>query len=160
MPSRLIPAATRDEGIASFARFASHFLPGRDLVLSVEEAREERTPKQRAALFGVAYASLMAQMGLHGAREKDDLHEFMLGEFFGWRERPGLGWSRKFPVRTTTTDEHGRRDVLSTRQQIAFYKFIQQRAAEFGYDIPDPDKEWYRRAEREEELERQAQRAE
>lgn len=91
MVDRLIPGTDREDAIQSFARLVQNFLPGRDLVASIEEAKEERSTKQRAALFGVAYASLMAQMGLRGAREKDDLHEFMLGEYFGWRERPGLG---------------------------------------------------------------------
>ena len=159
MVSRTLPAATRDEAFASFARLVQNFLPGRDLVVTVEEVKEDRSTKQRAALFGVAYASLMAQMGLRGAREKDDLHEFMLGEYFGWRERPGLGPPRKFPIRTTTTDENGKRDVISVRQQMDFYAFIQQRAAEGGYDVPDPDKEWFRKAEREAELEEQARRA-
>lgn len=159
MPDRLIPADNRDEAIQSFARLVRHFLPGRDLVVTVDEVKQERTGKQRAALFGVAYAALMEQMGLRGAREKDDLHEFLLGEYYGWREKPGLGTTRRFPVRTTTTDEAGNRDVISTRQQLAFYAWIQQRAAEYGYDVPDPDPEYFRKAEREAELERQARRA-
>lgn len=158
MPSRILPAATREEAFASFARLVRDFLPGRDLVASIEEAKEERSSKQRAALFGVAYASLMAQMGLHGAREKDDMHSMFCGDFFGWRERPCLGGVLRIPIRTTTTDENGKRDVISVRQQMAFYAFIQQRAAEFGYDVVDPDPEWFRKAEREEELDRQARR--
>ena len=159
MVSRPIPATNREDAIASFARLVQHFLPGRELVVQVEEFVPERSAKQRASLFGVAYKSLMEQMGLSGAKEKDDLHTFMLGEFFGWREKQVLGQTLRFPVRTTTTDENGRRDVLTVRQQMAFYAWIQQRAAEYGYDVPDPDPEWSRRAEREAEIEEQARRA-
>lgn len=154
MPSRILPAATREEAFASFARLVQNFLPGRDLVASIEEAKEERTAQQRKALFAAAYGPLMEAMGLRGDRDKNELHEMFCGEYWGWRDH---GLVRR-PVRTTTTDEHGRRDVISIRQQMAFYAFIQQRAAEGGYDVPDPDKEWFRKAEREEELERQSQR--
>lgn len=155
MPSRLIPAAKRDEWIASFARFVSHFMPGRELVVSVQEYVPERTAKQRNSLFGVAYKALMEQMGLRGERDKQELHNLFCGDYWGWRD---VGMVRR-PVRTTTTDEHGRRDVISIRQQMAFYAFIQQRAAEYGYDVPDPEKEWFRKAEREAELEQQAARS-
>jgi hypothetical protein len=159
MPSRAIPATNREDAIASFARLVQHFMPGRELVVKVEEFVPERSAKQRASLFGVAYRALMEQMGLSGAREKDQLHADMCGEYFGWREKPGLGSTLRSPLRTTTTDENGRRDVLSVRQQMAFYAWIQRRAAEFGYDVPDPDPEWYRKAEREAEIEEQAGRA-
>ena len=154
MPSRILPSDTREEAFASFARLVQNFMPGRDLVVTVEEVKEERTAQQRKGLFKVAYGSLMEAMGLRGERDKQELHEMFCGEYFGWRD---YGLVRR-PVRTTTTDEHGRRDVISIRQQMAFYAFIQQRAAEGGYDVPDPDKEWFRKAEREEELEQQARR--
>lgn len=158
MPSRMIPATDRDEALASFDRLVLHFLPGRDLVATIEEYVPERTVKQRKSLFGVAYKSLMEQMGLHGEREKDQLHEMMCGEYWGWRDSVMLGSAKRVPVRTTTTNERGERDVISTREQLDFYAWIQQRAAEHGYDIPDPDKEWFRKAEREAELEEQARR--
>lgn len=158
MSDRLIPATDRGEAVASFARLVEHFLPGRELVVTVDEFVPERTTKQRNSLFGVAYRALMEQMGLRGKREQDDLHRDMCGEYFGWRELPSLCGARRQPVRTTTTDERGERDVLSVRQQMAFYAWLQQQAATMGYDVPDPDKEWFRRAEREAELEEQARR--
>lgn len=145
--------------MASFDRLVEHFLPGRELVVSVEEFVPERTVKQRNTLFGVAYKSLMAQMGLAGEREKQDLHRHLCGEYWGWRHLGGLGTAFRYPLRTTTTNEAGQRDVISTREQLAFYAFIQRQAAQYGYDVPDPDPEWFRKAEREAELEEQARRA-
>ena len=159
MITRTLPPDDRDECWNVLGRLVQHFLPGKELTVTVDERKIERTTQQRKALFAAAYKSLMEQMGLSGAREKDDLHEFMLGEYFGWREKQVLGQARRFPARTTTTDENGRRDVLTVRQQMAFYSWLQRRAAEFGFDVPDPDPEWYRRAEREAEIEEQARRA-
>ena len=155
---RLIPATDRDRSIELLANFVRHYLPGKDLSVDVEEFAEERTDKQRRTLFGVAYKSLMAQMGLAGEREKDQLHEMMCGEYFGWTWASALCARSRVPVRTTTRNERGERDVLSVRQQMAFYAWLQQRAAEYGYDVPDPDPEWFRKAEREAELEEQARR--
>ena len=156
---RLIPATERDRAIELLANFVRHYLPGKELSVDVEEFAEERTGKQRRALFGVAYKSLMDQMGLAGEREKDQLHEMMCGEYFGWRDASTMGATSRVPARTTTRNEAGERDVLSVRQQMAFYAWLQRRAAEYGYEIPDPEPEFYRRAEREAELEEQARRA-
>lgn len=154
MPSRPIPATDREQAIASLARFIEYFLPGKELVVTVEEAKQERTAKQRASLFGVAYKSLMEQMGLSGSREQDDLHTFLLGEYFGWKEKTVLGGMRKVPVRTTTTDADGKREVISTREQLDFYAWIQRRAAEHGFDVPDPDPMWFARAQIDAEIDR------
>ena len=156
---RLIPATERDRAIELLANFVRNHLPGKELVVDVYEFAEERTGKQRRSLFGVAYKSLMDQMGLAGEREKDQLHEMMCGEYWGWTWSSTLGARARVPVRTTTRNELGERDVLSVRQQMAFYDWLQRRAAAYGYDIPDPEPEWFRKAEREAELEEQARRA-
>ena len=53
MPSRLLPAATREEAFASFARLVRDFMPGRDLVASIEEAKEERSLPQNSAFHAI-----------------------------------------------------------------------------------------------------------
>lgn len=159
MPSRLIPADNRERAIELLGNLVRHHLYGKELVVTVEAFVEERSDKQRRSLFGCAYRALMEQMGLAGSRDKDQLHEMMCGEYWGWRESKALGVVKRVPVRTTTRNEQGERDVISVRQQMAFYAWIQQRAAEYGYDVPDPDAEWFRRAEKEAELEEQSRRA-
>lgn len=153
---RTIPSADRQQAIESLSRLLAHFLPGRDLVVTVEEFRPERSTKQSAALFGCAYKALMEQMGLRGERDKEELHTAMCGEFWGWRDSEALGTVRRVPVRTTTTGPDGKRDVISTTEALAFYAFIQQRAAEYGYDVPDPDPAWRVRAQLDAELEARA----
>lgn len=53
MPSRILPAATREDALASFARLARDFMPGRDLVASIEEAKEGRSPPQNAVFHAI-----------------------------------------------------------------------------------------------------------
>lgn len=158
MVDRVIPATDREDAIQSFARLVNNFLPGRELTVTIEEAKTERSDLQRRSLFGCAYKALMAQMGLSGESEKNDLHEFLCGEFWGWREKNIMGQIHRYPIRTTTRGEDGKRDVISVREQLDFYAWIQRRAAENGYDVPDPEKEWFRKAERDAELEEEAKR--
>lgn len=104
--------------------------------IEIKELRKERTLNQNAAMFGVAYAAIMEATGLQGDAEQRQLHSDFCGEFFGWAEGP-LGQRR--PVRTTTSNERGERDVIDTATMADFYVFVQRRAAEYGIDVPDPD---------------------
>jgi hypothetical protein len=55
-------------------------------------------------------------------------------------------WSKR-PVRTTTTNEQGERDVIGKLLMAEFYEFIQRRSAEVGFDVPDPDPLWFTKGE-------------
>lgn len=104
----------------------------------VEVSKEtvKRTPKQLSSLFGVAYKSIMEQTGLEGARQKEQLHRNMCGEFFGWRSDPVLG---QMPARTTTTNEAGEREEISIDTAMHMYAFIQRFMLEFDVTVPEPD---------------------
>lgn len=111
--------------------------------VEITEHHKARTEKQRKALFGAAYKPLMEFMGLRGNEDKEELHAFFCGEFWGWREGPMM---RKRPVRTTTKDENGKRDEITIPVALEFYAFIQQRAAEHGVYVADPDPFWKEKA--------------
>jgi hypothetical protein len=49
------------------------------------------------------------------------------------------------PVRTTTTNEAGERDVVDTVTMARMYDFIQRTAAGYGIDVPSPDPMWSQR---------------
>ncbi len=117
-------------------------------------ARSERSEKQNAALWGCAYKYLKKETG----SDEDSMHEFFCGEFFGWVEKVVFGRRKIRPKRTTTTDEDGNKDIISTLQFMNFYEFIQRKmATDFGYDVPDPDPDWKRRERELAERERIAQ---
>jgi hypothetical protein len=99
--------------------------------------QKKRSDKQRKALFGAAYKPIMEFMGLRGEDDKEELHRFFCGEFWGWaKDGP---FSSRRPARTTTKNERGERDEIDTKTALEFYAFIQQKAAEQGIYVPDPD---------------------
>lgn len=108
--------------------------------VTIEPHKKEFSGKQRRSIFGPAYKALMEFSGLEGNDDKEELHRFMCGEFFGWRELP-IG--RK-PRRTTTRDEWGKRNPIDTEEAARFYAFLQRRGADVGCYVPDPDPLWNR----------------
>lgn len=107
--------------------------------ISIIRYVKARTDKQRKALFGAAYKALMEFSGLQGSEDKNELHRFMCGEYFGWIED---AFGRKTPLRTTTKNERRERDEISVEAALDFYAFLQRRGAEVGCFVPDPDPFW------------------
>lgn len=108
-------------------------------VVELKRYQKPRTDTQNSALWGVAYKALRDQMG----EESDALHEFFCGEWFGWVDRECFGRITQRPRRTTTHDENGKRDVIVAGEFAKFYDFIQYRAAQHGFSVPDPDPLWH-----------------
>jgi hypothetical protein len=106
-------------------------------LIEVDEFHPKRSKKQRGSLFGVAYKAIMESTGLHGEQDKKDLHQFFCEEYFGYIEATSI--SPRKPKRTTTKNEAGEKDEIDTVEALKMYRFIQQRAAENGIDVPDPD---------------------
>jgi len=99
------------------------------LRLTVEEAKSRRSDQQNKYLWGVCYPTM--RCALPEEWTNDDLHEFWLGEFYGWDILEGLGRKRMKPKRRSSR--------LSTVEFAAYVAFLQQQAAErLGVYIPDP----------------------
>lgn len=143
----IIPEKDRQEIADRLHQFFFDALPGKKLEVIVRQYKPPRSSAQNRALFGVAYKALAEQMGLSGAREIDDLHTMMCGLFWGWNETQVLGQRKKRPKRTTTTNESGEREVIPKLLFAEFYNFVQRKAAEFGYLVPDPDPQWFLKEE-------------
>lgn len=98
-----------------------------------------RTSKQNRALFGLAYKILEDATG----HSKEELHEFFCGKFFGRVEYDFFGEQRSRPIRTTTTDEDGKRDILAWDRFSDFFESVRTFAAtELEIAIPDPDPDY------------------
>ncbi len=106
----------------------------------VEEFKPRRSLSQNAYLH-VCYKTFGDALGY----DPEDMREALLGTYFGWKEKkvPRTPSNREgvesVPVRTTTTDETGKRDVLSKKALSEYVAFIQRKAAEQGIFIPDPE---------------------
>jgi len=127
MQAFTVPAAGRQASAQRIAAFIESALPGKPLRVTVEVAKRKRSDPQNDALWGVAYETLKQATG----NDPKDLHEFFLGEHFGWEIYEVMGQKRRRPMR--------RSSKLSTVEFSEFYAFIQQRAAECGYYVPDPN---------------------
>lgn len=91
-----------------------------------------RSLSQNAYLWGVVYPTLLTETGLtEQGWQKDDLHEYLLGECFGWNTLEGFGRKRLKPMNRSSN--------LSKMEFVDYVAFIQQFAAEHGVVIPDPD---------------------
>lgn len=116
----------REQIAANLHAFVMKALPGKRLKVTVEEAKKRRSDEQNRALWGVAYKALSDATG----NDAEDLHTFFLGEHFGWEVVTVMGEKKRRPMR--------RSSGLSTVEFAEFYSFIQRRAAEAGYYVPDP----------------------
>jgi len=115
--------------------------------LILQPFKHERTNQQNRYLRGVATKMLADHLGY----EEQEMHELLCGLHWGFFQRKcpktpnnprGI---KDVPVRTTTTDENGERDVLNKRDLWDYVEFVQRFGAEHGVVIPDPDPDYWRR---------------
>lgn len=99
--------------------------------VQIEEARPRRSDHQNRYLWGVCYRTILDSGLREQGWDADDVHEYFLGEHFGWETLEGFGRKRLKPVR--------RSSKLSKMEFMDYVAFIQRKAAEMGIYIPDPD---------------------
>ncbi len=107
---------------------------GKSWKVSVEEIKSERSLAQNSYLW-VAYTAISKATGY----EKLDIHEDICKRHFGTRLKRVPGGVKEVPIRTTTTDAHGRRSVLSKMEFAELVEFVKRYGAEAGVYIEDPD---------------------
>ena len=122
-------AMPRDRMLERIGQFLAGLSPDKAWKLEVCEHRRKRSDQQNAYLWGVCYATLLKADALHGW-DADDLHEYFLGEHFGWERLEGMGRVRLQPIR--------RSSKLTVTEFGDFVDFIHRKAAEFGVYIPEP----------------------
>lgn len=136
MKTVTLPPKAREAEVGKLLPILLNFETGKPVNVKLSIARPERTPDQLKYLWGVAIKMLSE----HAGYEKDDVHEYLCGSFWGWKPKrlPG-GRSQEVPIRTTTVDEDGNRDVVDGEDFWKYVEFVQRVGARHGVVIPDPD---------------------
>lgn len=131
-----LPPKDRDAVIARIAETLRFFQLGKPVNVKMTIARPERTLPQLRYLWGVPYKMLAEHFGY----EREEISEYLCGSFWGWKPKklPG-GRSHDVPIRTTTEDEDGNRDVIDGQAFWDYVEWIQRVGARQGIVIPDPD---------------------
>lgn len=119
------------------------FLQQQSLPLNVDcnPWKPSRSNEQNALLFGVIYPPIAQAMG-YPVDGDNGIHAFMCGTHFGWVDRPVPKTPRNpdgvasFPFRSTTRNEHGKRNVLSKAEFSDFIATVERIAAQAGVFIP------------------------
>lgn len=142
----VLPPKDRERDIAGLAKYLAACSPGKPVRVRVSEARPDRTPKQNSYLWAVPYKLLSEHTGM----EPEELHEWNCGAQWGWKDKKRPKTPRNpegfesVPVRTTTTNEDGERDLCSRDEMCELWARAQKLGAGFDIIIPDPDKDWWR----------------
>ena len=130
--NRIFPRGTTPDQIATAISVMVRWLDaGKSWKVTLEEFKPRRSDSQNAFLWGVVYPSILEGGGEALAGwQKDDLHEFMLGEHFGWETLTLGGKTVHKPVRRSSR--------LNKQDFSDYLEFLSRRAAELGIVIPEP----------------------
>ncbi len=97
--------------------------------VEITEVKRTRSLQQNRYLWGVVYAKIKEHLE---GWDAEDIHEYCLGEHFGWEMLEGLGKRRRLrPIK--------RSSKLSTMEFMDFVDWIIRHMAEKGIDIPLPN---------------------
>ena len=129
---RIFPRGTRPDAMASVvARMVSNLDPLKTWAVEVTEWRRPRTNQQNKFLWGVVYPSIIEGGGeaLRGWN-RDDLHDYFLGECFGWETLEGFGRKRMRPLK--------RSSALNKQEFSEYLLFLDTKGMDMGIVIPEP----------------------
>ena len=129
---RIFAKGTTPEQLANAAiRMVQGLSPDKTWAIEVTEWKKPRTNQQNAFLWGVAYPAILEGGGEALAGwTRDDLHEYFLGECFGWETLEGFGRKRMRPLK---------RSSALTKQEFSEYlNFLENRCMDMGITIPEP----------------------
>lgn len=98
--------------------------------ISIAQHKPKRSDQQNRYLWGVCYKTILDSGHLQGW-DSEDLHEYLLGEHFGWEVIEGFGKRRLKPLR--------RSSALNKMEFRDYVDFIQRKMADLGIFIPDAE---------------------
>ena len=129
---RIFAKGTTPEQLANAAiRMVQGLSSDKTWAIEVTEWKKPRTNQQNAFLWGVCYPAILEGGGEALAGwTRDDLHEYFLGECFGWETLEGFGRKRLRPLK---------RSSALTKQEFSEYlMFLEGRCMDMGITIPEP----------------------
>lgn len=132
----LLPRSMPRDGVISTLLRRLAALPAdRAWRVELHEQKATRSNQQNRYLWGVCYPEIIRQGGEALAGwTAEELHDYCLGEHFGWERTTAFGRTKMRPLRRSSR--------LSKMEFVDFVAFIQRRMAEHGIVIPDPDQEF------------------
>ena len=146
MRPTVLPPTNRDAMIGGLAKLLATVFPGKPVRVTVEIAQPDKTPAQNRYLWKVPYKMLSDATGY----EAEEIHEWMCGAIWGWKDRKCLKSPRNpegiasTPIRSTTIDENGEPNKCSAEDMVRLWEKAQRVGAARGVVIPDPDKDWWK----------------
>jgi hypothetical protein len=116
------------------ARMVSNLDPLKTWAVEVTEWKKPRTNQQNKFLWGVCYPCILEGGGeaLRGWT-RDDLHDYFLGECFGWETLEGFGRKRLRPLK--------RSSALNKQEFSDYLLFLETKCLDMGIVIPEPSYE-------------------
>ena len=130
---RIFPRGTKpDDIIKAVATMVAAIDTSKAWCISVEPWKRKRSDAQNRFLWGVAYPMILEQGGeTLGGWTRDDLHDYFLGECFGWEVLEGFGRKRMRPLK--------RSSGLNKDEFKEYLMFIEQRCLDMGMGpLPEP----------------------
>lgn len=110
--------------------------------VTIEAEKSKRSNDANAYYWGVVVHMISEVTGY----ESEEIHEYLCGARWGWKDKRVPKTPRNpdgvesVPVRTTTTDQNGKRSVLKIMEFSDFVEFARRFAAKkLNLFIPDPD---------------------
>ena len=130
---RIFPkGTTADQIIKAVAVMVAAVDTTKSWCITVEPWKRKRSDAQNRFLWGVAYPMILEQGGeTLGGWTRDDLHEYFLGECFGWEVLEGFGRKRMRPLK--------RSSGLTKEEFTEYLMFLEQRCLDMGMGpLPEP----------------------
>ena len=124
----LHPDSSRAGVRVNLGRFLDSLAADKAWLIEVKAYARRRSDQQNRYLWGVVYPAFLRVLP---GWDAEDVHEYLLGEHFGWERLEGMGRTRLKPIK---------RSSKLTKAEFAEYtEFCQRKGAEHGVYVPDPD---------------------
>lgn len=123
----LHPDATRATVLRNAVRFLEMLPDAQAWKLDIARYAKRRTDQQNRYLWGVVYPTFLRALP---GWDAEDVHDYLLGEHFGWETIEGFGRKRMKPIR--------RSSKLSKLEFADYADFCIRKAAGLGLYVPEP----------------------